>query len=109
MDEPKGHLSQPVRIRRACVSEPLVAAAGQVGVEPATGNMSSDVGDQTRQALANVAAVLEASGASLDDVIRVGVFLTDPDDFAAMTPYTSGSFRDPIRRGPPSTWACPQT
>ena len=39
---------------------------------------------QTRQALANCQAILEAGGASLDDVIEVGVLLTDPADFAGL-------------------------
>ncbi len=39
---------------------------------------------QTRQALANCEAVLRAGGATLDDVVEVGVLLADPDDFAGM-------------------------
>lgn len=87
--EPAGPYSQSVRIGN------IVAAAGQGGAEPATGKISSHIGDQTRQALANVAAVLEASGASLDDVIRVGVFLTDVDDFAAMNSVYETIFAAP--------------
>ena len=39
---------------------------------------------QTRQALANCEAVLKAAGASLADVVEVGILLADPDDFAGM-------------------------
>lgn len=61
----------------------LVAAAGQVGTRPATGEIVSDaVGAQTDQALANVRAVLEAAGCGLDDVLRVDCYLTDPGDLA---------------------------
>lgn len=45
---------------------------------------ADDVASQTRQALANVETALAANGASMDDVIRVGVFLTDVEDFSAM-------------------------
>ena len=40
--------------------------------------------DQTRQALANCQAILQASGASLDDVIEVGILLTNPADFTGL-------------------------
>lgn len=76
---PAGAYSQSVRIGN------VVWASGQGGFDPATGDLvGPDVASQTTQALANVAAVLKASGASVDDVARVGVFLTRPDDFAAM-------------------------
>jgi 2-iminobutanoate/2-iminopropanoate deaminase len=45
---------------------------------------ADDVASQTRQALANVETALAANGTSMDDVIRVGVFLTDVEDFSAM-------------------------
>ena len=76
---PAGAYSQSARVGN------VVWASGQVGIDPATGELAgADVQAQTRQALANVAAVLAASGAGLDDVVRVGVFLTTPDDFGAM-------------------------
>ncbi len=61
------------------------AASGQAGGDPTTGTFASaDVGGQTVQTFKNIAAVLAASGASLDDVIRVDVYLSDMADFAAM-------------------------
>jgi len=63
----------------------LVLVSGTTGVDPATGSFAGDtVQAQTRQALRNCEAVLRAGGASLDDVVEVGVLLTDPDDFAGM-------------------------
>lgn len=63
----------------------LIATAGQVGVDPKSGELAGpDVARQTRQALINLQSVLEDCGASLKSVFRVGVFLTRPDDFAAM-------------------------
>ncbi|MCW2780364.1 MAG: endoribonuclease [Marmoricola sp.] len=69
----------------AIVAGGLVTVAGQVGVDPATGQLvSGDVGAQTRQAIKNLEVVLLASGSSLADVMRIGVFLTRVEDFAAM-------------------------
>ena len=69
----------------------MVWAAGQGGFDPQTGDLvGDDVASQTRQTLENLRAVLEASDATLDDVIRVGVFLTTPDDFAAMNEVYAG-------------------
>ncbi len=63
----------------------LVFVSGTTGVDPTTGKMSGDtIQDQTRQALANCEAILSAGGASLDDVVEVGVLLTDPGDFVGM-------------------------
>lgn len=60
-------------------------AAGQVAADPQTGELvSGDISVQTRQALNNLVAVLEAGGSSLDRVVKTTVFLTNLDDFAAM-------------------------
>jgi reactive intermediate/imine deaminase len=61
---------------------PHVYASGTVGIDPSTGKLSGDtIQDQTRQALTNCQTILRAGGAELDDVIDVGILLTDPDDF----------------------------
>ena len=62
-----------------------VHVSGLVGIDPATGALAGEsIGEQTRQALTNCRAVLEAGGATLDDVAVVGVLLTRPEDFAGM-------------------------
>src|ERR1700756_413372 len=64
---------------------PLVVVSGIVGIDPSTGKLAGDtIQDQTRQAMANCQAILDAGGADLDDVIEVGVLLTDPADFAGL-------------------------
>jgi reactive intermediate/imine deaminase len=64
---------------------PLLQVAGQVGVDPATGQyVGDDAGSQTTQVLQNINAVLEAGGATFDDVISIRVYLRDAGDFAAM-------------------------
>ena len=62
----------------------LIFVSGQSGREPGTGQLAPDVETQTDQALKNVAAILEAAGGSLADVIRCGVFLVDMDEFGQM-------------------------
>lgn len=60
--------------------------AGQIAIDPATNALIEDTGieAQTRQVLDNLAAVLEAAGMSLDDVVSTSVFLADLDQFGAM-------------------------
>lgn len=62
----------------------LVFVAGQIPIDPATGEMPEGIADQARRALLNVEAVLAAAGASLADVVKSTVFLQNLDDFAAM-------------------------
>jgi reactive intermediate/imine deaminase len=64
---------------------PHVLVSGIVGIDPNTGSLAGDtIQDQTRQALTNCEAILQAGGASLDDVIEVGILLTHPADFAGL-------------------------
>ena len=70
--------------------------SGQVAQDPATGELiDGDVARQADQALRNLAAVLEAAGKGLDDVVRVGVYLTDMADFAAMNEVYRTHFQAP--------------
>jgi len=63
----------------------IVCVSGMVGIDPGTGQLAGPtIQEQTRQALANCSAVLEAGNATLDDVLEVGVLLTHSDDFAGM-------------------------
>jgi len=79
---------------------PHVYVSGMVGLDPVTKQMAgTTVGEQTRQALANCQAVLEAAGAGLGDVVQVVVLLADPADFAAMNEAYSAVFAtDPPAR-----------
>ncbi|HJU46615.1 MAG TPA: Rid family detoxifying hydrolase [Gaiellaceae bacterium] len=62
----------------------LVFVAGQIGLAPGGGALEGDIVAQTEQALANVRAILEAAGSSLDNLLKTTVFLQSFDDFAAM-------------------------
>jgi 2-iminobutanoate/2-iminopropanoate deaminase len=69
-----------------------LALAGQVGIDPATGKLADGVAEQTRQAMANVAAVLGDCGASLGDVAKTTVFLVDMGDFPVMNEVYADAF-----------------
>jgi len=58
----------------------IVVVAGQVGMRPDGSLAGDDVGRQTKQALENVGAVLEAGGCRWRDVVRLQTFLTSADD-----------------------------
>jgi 2-iminobutanoate/2-iminopropanoate deaminase len=62
-----------------------IYVSGTAGIDVATKQLAgSTIQEQTKQALRNCAAVLEAGGGSLDDVVQVTVLLADPADFAGM-------------------------
>ncbi len=63
----------------------FVYASGQIPLDPKTGNVvEGDIRIQTRRAMDNLKAVLEAAGSSLDRVVKTTVFLKNIGDFAAM-------------------------
>ncbi len=62
-----------------------VFVSGTVGIAVTTGMLAgATIEDQTRQALSNCRAILEAADATLDDVVEVGILLADPADFSGM-------------------------
>jgi len=67
----------------ATVGGGLIFVAGQVGVD-LKGDVKVSVAEQTRQALTNIKAIIEAAGSSLENVVRVGVYLADLNDFNEM-------------------------
>lgn len=70
---------------QAVVAGNLVFTAGQIAINPATGAFEeNDIRKQTRRVLNNLAAVLQAAGSDLNNVIKTTVFLKDMNDFAAM-------------------------
>jgi reactive intermediate/imine deaminase len=70
---------------QAIKAGPHVLVSGTVGIDPSTGSLAGDtIQAQTRQALTNCEAILQAAGAGLDDVLEVGVLLTNPADFGGL-------------------------
>ncbi|NOZ56765.1 MAG: RidA family protein [Calditrichaeota bacterium] len=75
------------------VSGELVFTAGQIAIDPATGEMvGSTVEEQTRRVLLNLKAVLEAAGSALERVVKTTVYLRSMDDFQAMNAVYSEFF-----------------
>ena len=63
----------------------MLFCSGQIAIDPSTGTiLDGDVQTQTKQVMANLAAVLEAAGADWSNVVKTGVFLKDMNDFAAV-------------------------
>jgi len=74
----------------------LLYLSGQTPIDPATGRLvDGDVAAQTRQVFANLDAVLRAAGGTLADVVKVNVYLTSMDDFAAMNQAYAEAFTAP--------------
>jgi 2-iminobutanoate/2-iminopropanoate deaminase len=69
---------------QAIVAGELVFVAGQLGLVPGAASVEGDIGAQTAQALANLAAILEAAGSSMDKLVKTSVFLADLGDFEGM-------------------------
>jgi 2-iminobutanoate/2-iminopropanoate deaminase len=66
------------------LAENFIFVAGQAGTDPKTGRVPEDIAGQTRQTLNNIKSIVEAAGSSLENVVRVGVFLRDINDFTEM-------------------------
>jgi 2-iminobutanoate/2-iminopropanoate deaminase len=81
---------------QAVVAGDLVFCAGQVGLDPATAALvAGGIEAETARALDNLAAVLAAAGAGLEDVVRTTVFLADLQEFAAMNAVYARYFAPP--------------
>ena len=81
---------------QAIVAGDLVFCAGQVPLDPATGEvLQGTIEEQTERVLRNVGAVLDAAGVTFGDVVKTTVFLVDMADFAAMNGVYAGFFPDP--------------
>jgi 2-iminobutanoate/2-iminopropanoate deaminase len=63
----------------------IIFASGSIGIDPATGAIvEGTVADRTIQALKNLSAVLEAGGSSLEQALKINIYLTDMANFATM-------------------------
>jgi reactive intermediate/imine deaminase len=90
--KPAGAYSQ------AMVAGNLVFTAGMTGVDPKTGKVPESVADQTRQALRNLAATLEAAGTSLENAVNASAFISDIKDFEE---YNT-AYREVFPKDPPA-------
>lgn len=81
---------------QAMVGNGFVFVAGCLGVEPTSGELvPGGAGDQAAQAIANITAILDAAGSSLDRVLKTTIFLVDMEDFAAVNEAYAAAFPQP--------------
>lgn len=73
----------------------FVYASGQIPIDPATGEIPQGITAQTKQSLANVAAILDEAGLTLSNVVKTTVFLADMKDFQAMNEVYGQAFTAP--------------
>jgi 2-iminobutanoate/2-iminopropanoate deaminase len=70
-----------------------VHVSGMTGTDPVTGMLAgTTIQEQTRQAIANCIAILEAGDAAYDDIVEVGVLLRNPADFAGLNEEYARAF-----------------
>jgi 2-iminobutanoate/2-iminopropanoate deaminase len=72
-----------------------VYLSGQIGLDPATGNLVEGFEAQARQVFKNLRAVAQAAGGELDDVVKLTLLLADLNDFAAVNEIMAGFFSAP--------------
>ena len=71
--------------------------SGQIPLDPATGELvSADIATEARRVFDNLKAVCAAAGGSLDDIARIGIYLTDLSDFAAVNAVMADYFQAPF-------------
>ena len=80
---------------QAIVAGGFVFCSGTAGIDPATGVAADGIEAQTEQSLRNLAAVLEAAGASMADLVKTTIFYADVDDFARLNEVYARHMPDP--------------
>ena len=74
----------------------LMFISGQIPLEPETGDLASQsIEDQAKQVLENVKSICEAAGCSLDDIVKITIFLTDLSNFAVVNDMMKEYFSEP--------------
>ncbi|AHG77672.1 RidA family protein [Mannheimia varigena] len=72
----------------------MIFTSGQIPVNPATGEIPTDIVQQARQSLNNVKAIIEQAGLSVGDIVKTTVFVKDLNDFAAVNAEYETFFRE---------------
>ena len=74
----------------------LMFISGQIPLDPETGDLvSKSIEDQAKQVLENVKSICEAAGCSLDDIVKISIFLTDLSNFAVVNDMMKEYFSEP--------------
>jgi 2-iminobutanoate/2-iminopropanoate deaminase len=80
---------------QAIVAGGFVFCSGTAGIDPATGAIADGIEAQTEQALTNLAAILDAAGSSLRDVVKTTIFYADVADFPRINAVYARHMPDP--------------
>lgn len=72
-----------------------VYLSGQLGLDPATGNLVEGIDAQTHQVFKNLRAVAQAAGGELDDIVKLTILLADLADFATVNEIMATYFKPP--------------
>jgi reactive intermediate/imine deaminase len=89
--KPIGPYSQAIRVSGG----DTVYLSGQIGLHPSTMQMAAGVEEQAEQVFSNLMAVAAASGASLSDIVKLNVYLTDLSNFEKVNAIMAGHFKPP--------------
>jgi len=81
-----GPYSQAIKV------EQFVFTSGQIGINPLTGQLRLGIEEQTRQILANLAAVLSAAESGMDRIVKTTIFLTDMAEFSTVNGIYAEAF-----------------
>ena len=73
----------------------FVFCSGQIGLDPATGNLVDGLDAQTERVLKNIAAILDAAGLTMADIVKTTIFLTDMENFATVNAIYAKHVPDP--------------
>jgi len=80
---------------QAIAIDDLVFCSGQLGLDPATGELAAGVEAQAERSMQNLTAVLAEAGLTFDDVLKTTIFLADMGDFAAVNAVYGRYMPDP--------------
>lgn len=80
---------------QAIAAGDLLFCSGQLGLDPATGELAEGVEAQAERAMRNLVAVLDAAGCTADDIVKTTIFLADIADFAAVNAVYGRFMPDP--------------
>ena len=83
---------------QAIVAGNTVYCSGMAGIDPVTGEAADGIEAQTEQALRNLAAVLDAAGGSMLDIVKTTIFYADVEDFGRLNETYARHMPTPLRR-----------
>lgn len=80
---------------QAIVANGMLYVSGQIPVNPETGEISSDISEQTKQSMENIKAILVEAGTNFSKVVRCGIFIKNMDDFVKINEVYGSYFQEP--------------